>query len=347
MYDELIHNVREHLSQDALFRYIEKNEWLDGLFDEEFRKSIHEEEYYTTPQTAALVGLEGKDWTIRNLLNKYSLDAYVGMQKIKSRLVLDYIGVIKVKMMLLIMEKTDRKPLAIAEMLGHVASTHVSDGYMQKRERESSTNTDATVTADYSKLYMLAFHKRQLEQDLKLMHNEKNYLEYKESDITTHYEVFSDQMKDTKDSYIREIASLEEQIRTVKHQQLLSEHISHLSKEQANKFSFKKIFKLESARDDPKEKINSELTDQLEKLGEKIGLVRAKISKLEQKQAEIDKKSTEDKTDIVSRRKHLEKEIIELDYNIANAEEKISIEKEDISGDSDMTLFLAEDIDIE
>jgi hypothetical protein len=345
MSDEWIRNLREHLSHDALFRYIEKNDWLNEVFDEGFRKAINEEEYYTTPQTAALMGLEDKDWTIRNLLNKYNLDEYVGMQKIKSRLVLDYIGVIKVKMMLFIMDKTDRKPLGIAEMLGQVASTYVSDGFT--RHAQASDSTDLATNDDYSKLYMLAFHKKQLEQALKLTNHEKYYLEQKEVDSAAYYEELMSQMEVTKDSYIREIAALEEQIKTIKYQQLLSEQVDNIVKEQASKFSFKKIFKQEPSQDNRSEQINTGLSNQLEQLGEKIGHVKAKISDLEKKIEKMSEKATQDKELQAPQKGKLEEEILEINQNITNVEAKINDEKKNISGDSNMTLFLADDIDIE
>ncbi len=188
----MMENPKETLTDefrnDLLFIYIQQEGLEHELFDDNiFYQKIRKNVSYSTKEAASLLGLGNKDWTIRNYLNRYNLDEYVQIGKVGNQMMLDYDSVFKFKMIFLLRDLKNKKPVDIAGIVGTTPTefeptTHKANPFRNSTDLSNDVNNHSTV--ELLLLSNLSQQRQQIEKNIQEIHQKRDTW-YKEiSDVT-------------------------------------------------------------------------------------------------------------------------------------------------------------------
>jgi hypothetical protein len=173
----MVERLRIEFKNDPLFTYIQREGYETLLFEDDLYNKIFPESIYTTIDAARL--LKTKDWQLRNYLKSHNLNSYIEVGKVGSQHRFDYRNIFKFKMILLLVERFNKKPIDIAYIVGienHVTHYEVNDPYKMPNREVTPVNHSSNINNDDIKKFLilmqLQYQKELIERKIKEKQNE-------------------------------------------------------------------------------------------------------------------------------------------------------------------------------
>ncbi|SDC61134.1 hypothetical protein SAMN05421734_11326 [Pelagirhabdus alkalitolerans] len=301
-------DIFNKLDNDQLVQRIYDEGLGHEVFSNAFLSQLSTSHAYKTQEVAELCDVKGKEWVIRNNLNSHNLSDYVGLEKVGNRFVMDYISVVKMRMIIKLMQKNNQGPLFVAQFLGLVGS-------------EIGSPHESTVKVKENSVLSI------IQQYIQLM-DYRQQLMYKRFSISTDLDRLKESVEQRANYLSREKELLDTHISIYQH--LKSVENIHIDLEQQKKstidaleyvrnlFSIKRIFKKdkETIQTFYEKDLNQQIKEN--KASKEIGALKTKKDNLE----------LEYKTyhyELNNKRQLLQKELSDIDEQLKQLDEKLNL----------------------